>query len=184
MPDAKRQVLKGLAGAGIILLACAWLALVFAGMGILFTANNHSPTLGGVLLLVALVVLIVTMNQWVRAFPGLLILATLNSVLMLYTGHSLNNASVQVPRWQAAVFTLCMAVSAIVTVRFRTIKLNAIDRVALVVFALCIFYQAVAPRFQAVAGPFALGSVALAWGYDRFRHRRDQDSASLSAPEA
>jgi hypothetical protein len=183
MSDAKRQVLKGLTGAGTILLGCAWLGLVFAGMAILFSPNTHSRTLGWTLLVIAAVVFIVTMDRWVIAVPGLLVLATLNALISLYTGHALHDPSIQFPRPQAAVLALCMAASAFVTVRFRTNKLNAIDRVALFVFVFCIFYQMIVPRFQAFAGPVAFGSLLLAWGYDRFRHRHDRHSASLSAPE-
>jgi hypothetical protein len=182
--DTKREVRKGLAGAGIILLAAGWLGLVVAGMGFVFSPQHHFPVLGAALLVIAAVVMLVTMDRWVNAFPGLLVLATLNSLIELKTGHALNDPSIKAPWQQAAVLTLSMAASGFVTLRFRTHKLNAIDRIALFVFGISIFYQAAAPRFQGWAGPVAFGALLLAWGYDRFSHHHDRHSASFPAPEA
>jgi hypothetical protein len=178
MPEVRREVSQGLTNAGMILLACGWLGLVFAGMGILFRPSDHSPALGWTLLAIAAVLLIVTMDRWVKAFPGLLVLATLNSLLMLYTGHSLNDRSVQVPRQQSAVFTLCMAASAFLTTRLLTNRLNPIDRVALFGFVLAILYQAVDPRLQALAGPVALALLLSAWVYDRLRYHHAADAGT------
>ena len=183
MRNAKGEVLKGFASAAVILLVVIWLGLVFGGMAILFSPNARSPIWGWGLLLLAAVVFFVTMDRWVKAFPGLLVLATLNSLIELKTGHSLNDASVVFPRLQAAIFALCVGASAFVTLRFRTTKLNAVDRMAIFVFVASIFCQAIVPRFQALAGSVAFGSLLLAWMYGRFRGSHDRSHGSLSTPQ-
>jgi hypothetical protein len=123
------------------------------------------------------------MDRWVKASPGLLVLAMLNSLIMLYTGHSLNSRAVPVTRRPSALFAICMALGAAVSARFRVNRLNPIDRVAIAVFVFCIFYQAVVPSFEAIAGPVALAVLFLAWAYDPIHRRYDRPGSGLSASD-
>ena len=69
-----KQGKNGFRRAGAWLLGFAWLGLVFAGMAIAFTPSPHSPALGWGLLGIAALVLVFTMDRWVKVFPGLLTL--------------------------------------------------------------------------------------------------------------
>jgi len=151
------------------LLGVVWLGLVFGGMAIAFSPSPHSRMVGWVLLVLAAVVLVATMDWWVKAFPGLLILATLNGIITVYTGHLINNTSIPIPRSEAIIITLFFGASGFLCARFRTGVLNVIDRAALFTFMFCLFWQAAAPRFAGVAGGVAFCALLLAWTYGRVR---------------
>jgi hypothetical protein len=77
--ETKSQVISGLRKTGAWLLGMAWLGLVFAGMAIAFSPSNYPRAAGWVLLVLAAIILLATADRWVKAFPGLLGVATIKS---------------------------------------------------------------------------------------------------------
>src|ERR1051325_1706532 len=85
------DLMRGIRRAGVLLLGFAWLATVFAGMGIVFSTSSHSPILGWALLTVAAFVLVVTMNRWIKVLPALLVYGVLGSLVSTLSGHGINH---------------------------------------------------------------------------------------------
>jgi hypothetical protein len=160
---------NGFKKAGSWLLGFAWLGLVFAGLAIAFTPSQHSPALGWSLLAIAACVLIVTMDRWVKVFPGLLAFGVLGSVLTLIDGHVVNHPEVTVPRLEGAVMTLFFVAAAVVSFAVVKHRLTVPDRLALFIFVFCFFWQAVAPRFLLTALAIGLSCLIAAWAYDRYQ---------------
>ena len=126
------------------LLGFAWLGLVFAGMAIAFTPSPHSPALGWGLLGIAALVLVFTMDRWVKVFPGLLAYGVVGSILMLMNGHAVNHPEVLVSKLEAALLIVFFATAAALSFTFTKHKLTVPDRIALIAFIFCFFWQAVA----------------------------------------
>ena len=180
MGEKGTEVKQGLRRAGLWLLGFAWLGLVFAGMAIAFTPSPHSPAVGWVLLAVAAAIALVTMDRWVKIFPGLLAYGILGSVLELSDGHAVGLPQAPVSRPDAVISLLFCAVGAAISVTFARRKLHATDRVALFAFVFCFFWQAADPKIMRIALGTGLGLLLFAWLYDHFRHRRSNGSRSAS----
>ena len=179
MGEKGTEVKQGLRRAGLWLLGFAWLGLVFAGMAIAFTPSPHSPAVGWVLLAVAAAIALVTMDRWVKIFPGLLAYGILGSVLELSDGHAVGLPQAPVSRPDAVISLLFCAVGAAISVTFARRKLHATDRVALFAF-LCVFSGRRPFRSGWIALGTGLGLLLFAWLYDHFRHRRSNGSRSAS----
>ena len=70
--DAVAQIKSGFRKGGAWLLGIGWLALVFKGIRVALTPSKYPPFFGWIFLGIAALVLIFTMDKWVRIFPGLL----------------------------------------------------------------------------------------------------------------
>lgn len=166
------QVRSGFRLAGMVLLMMGWLFLVFAGLGEGFASGGaHRPALGSVILAFAAGVLLWTMNRWIKAFPGLVALATLNAIGAIFTGHAAGNSSAKLAPHYAVIFSVLLAVSTVVSFRFtkRNLTLRVLDRIAVFSFVFCIFWAAVDNRVEIIAPAVACGLLVLAWAYDRLR---------------
>jgi uncharacterized integral membrane protein len=168
------QVKSGFRLTGLVLLMLGWLGLVFAGLiaGVA-PGNAHRPVLGLGLLVLAAAILLWTMDRWIKVFPGLLALATLNAVASILTGHATSNPSVRIPPTEAAITAGLLAASTVVSFRFTKPKLTlrVLDRIAVFGFICCIFWAAVDDRVEIIAPAVACGLVVVAWGYDVVRRR-------------
>ena len=111
MGERATEVKRGFRGAALWLLGIAWLGLVFAGMAISFTPSPHSPALGWVFLAVAAAIALMTMDRWVRIFPGLLAYGVLGSLLELLDGHAVGLPEAPVSRTDAVISLLFFAES-------------------------------------------------------------------------
>lgn len=165
------QVKAGFRRAGAWLLGIAWLGLVFGGLAVAFTPSPHSPVLGWVLLIIAAVVLIVTMDRWVGVFSALLAYGIIGGLATIASGHMPNLPGVPMARVDAIVMTLLIAASAVVSFTFTKRKLTLPDRIALFTFVFCFFWQAVSPRLMLLALAIGFSCLVAAWAYDRlYRH--------------
>lgn len=174
----ERQVKIGFKRAGAWLLGFAWLGLVFAGMAIAFTPSPHSPALGWGFLGIAALVLVFTMDRWVKVFPGLLAYGVLNSILMLTNGHAVNHPEVLVSKLEAAVLIVFFGAAVALSSRFTKHKLKVPDRFALLAFIFCFFWQAVAPRLMLVALAIGFSCLVGAWAYDRVQRRPERNATA------
>lgn len=164
-----------------ILLGFAWLGLVFGGMGVAFSPSPHPPIIGWVLLAAAALVLVVTMNHWVKFLFAILVPSVLGGLLTIVDGHALNHPESHVSRLDAVIMTLLIAACAVVSVTFSKRKLKLPDRIALFAFVFCFFGQAVAPRFMLAALGLGSSCLVLAWAIDRRSHSNDDASKRRDA---
>jgi len=164
------QIESGLTRAGTWLLGFVWLFLVISGLGIAFTPSPHSRILGWILLVVAAVIFLALMDRWIRAFPALMAIGTLSSFICIFTGHMASSPN-PVARPAAVGATLFFAGSTALGMTFTGRKLNLFDRMALLVFMVVFFWQALENRVSALPLAAALSALAAAWAYDRVRRR-------------
>jgi hypothetical protein len=120
-----KQVKNGFRRAGAWLLGFGWLFLVFGGLAIITTPPPPSAVLGWVLLSIAAVVLILTMDKWVRVFPGLLAYGVLGSTLMLVNGHAVNHPEVDVPRLEAVILIAFFAAATALSFYVHEAQVNS-----------------------------------------------------------
>lgn len=180
------QVRGGFKLSGKVLLMMGWLGLVFAGLaeGLGFRSGGlNRPLLGSVILAVAAAIFLWTMNRWIKVFPGLVALATLNAIGAIFIGHATGDPSMRLAPREAVVYSVLFAVSTIVSFRFtkRNLTLRVLDRIAVFGFVFCIFWPAVDNRVQIIAPAVACGLLVLAWAYDRARRRSHPNHHSAVA---
>jgi hypothetical protein len=174
----KQRVKSGFLLTGGWLLGMAWLGLVYWGILEAFgTEENfnegHHPSrvLGYLLLATSAVIFVLTANRWKRVLPGIMLLATLNSLLELEHGYNLGNSSLRIPRSIALIQLVIIAGVAALSFTFKNRHLNLLDRMALLAFAASIYVGGEEAMRQRI--PFALvigGScVLLAWAINRLK---------------
>jgi hypothetical protein len=125
--------------------------------------------LGWLFLLVAAAVLVATADRWVKAFPGIMVVATVNGLITISSGHATGNPSVLVPRLTAILLTLLLAGGTALSLTFRSKRLSVPDRLALLALAVSIGWGAIDVRHGVIALALVTGSLLLAWAYDRNR---------------
>jgi hypothetical protein len=170
-PNMKTEVTTGFRAAGFALLGLGWLGLVLGGIVVAFIPQSkYPPVVGWVLLAMAATILVTTAQTWVKAMPGLLGLATLNALIAGLTGHTANLSSAPIPRSDALTAAVLLATSTVLSLSFTSRKIYAVDRIAFLIYAICIFWGAVDHRvtltLQMGIATFSLFS---AWLYDRLR---------------
>jgi len=110
----------------------AWLFLVFGGLATLSSQEARFPRIVGWLALaLAVLIAFVTMERWVGALPAFLAYGVLNGLMMIGTGHVVNDASKTIPRGTAVAMTLLAAGSTVFGLGLASRKLTRADRVAL-----------------------------------------------------
>src|SRR5579864_7977814 len=128
--DGGDQVTRGAQTAGAIFLVLAWVILAGSGAQIAFSETAHSPAVGWVLLFLAGIIAVLTMDWWVKALPVILGMAILNGLLAIWKGF----AAMRVPRLAGVVILLILIVCDLLTVSLSSRRLTAFDRGALVAF--------------------------------------------------
>lgn len=128
-------------------------------------AGTYSLNAGWIYLTVSTVILLLTMDRWVRVLPGLFAYSTLGGFIMLSGRYS----GVAVPLREALFLTLFTISTAVVSWTFRRRKLLLIDRVALMAFLFCLAIG-VTPDLITMFKALSLGFtfLLLAWAVNRF----------------
>lgn len=174
----KQQIESGFSSGFGWLLGCAWFGLVIGGILNAFGteayfAEGHHPSrlLGWLMLAAAAVIFIITANRWKRVFPGIMVAATLGSILELERGHAVNLPSVLIPRWIAAVQLVAIASVAVLSFTFKNRPLNALDRSALLMFAASIYPGGLEVTNRKAPVTLIGGALCIfvAWAFDRFK---------------
>jgi hypothetical protein len=190
-PGTMSQVKNGLRLAVLTLVFFGIAGLFFAGVNYAFFPTGHSRALGLVFLIISTSVMVVEMNRWVKVLPGILGFAVLNGLIMLFTGHLLNDSSIPISRLDALVITLFFLGSSQLSRTFKDRKLNVIDRVALLAFAfsvpLLIGFNSTREEVKGRSAPLdsiefitmgiGLCCLLIAWVYERIQRRRSQDAS-------
>ena len=179
------QVISGLRIAAATLLAIATAGLLFVGVEIVRSPGSHSLILGCVFLIIATTILIVAMNRWVKALPGILIYATLSGLIMIAYGHLINKPSIPISRLDAVIVTLLMAGSSALSLTFKGRRLHVGDRIALLAFVFCMAWSA-SPKSSTMFTAMGIGVCCLliGWAYDRIQRRRGHNHRPASTPGA
>ncbi len=136
-------------------------------MAIGFSPSNYPRPLGWLFLLVAAAVLMAMADRWVKAFPGIMVVATVNGLITISSGHATGNPSVLVPRSTAILLTLLLAGGTALSLTFRSNRLTVPDRLALLALAVSIVWGAIDVRHGVIALALGTGCLLLAWAYDR-----------------
>jgi hypothetical protein len=135
--------------------------------------------LGYFLLISAALIFVITANRWKRVFPGIMLAATLGSLLELEHGHVVNSPSVLVPRWIALIQLVVIVVVTVLSFTFKRRSLGILDRIALLAFAASIYVGGVEAAKQKVPLALIAGGafVIAAWATDWFRRKRQRSVA-------
>ena len=165
---------------GLVILTIVTAALLIGGAGIAFRPSSHSPLLGWTYLVIASIILVATINRWVKILPGILGYAALNSSLALYTGHLIGSPPIPISRFAAAAYTILFAVSAVVSARFRNRRLNRLDQIALLASVYSVVWASLFETSMAfIALSIGISGLLIALAYDRM-HRRTHGHGSSS----
>jgi len=127
-------MLGGLRLAGLVLLACGAGLLLVCGALVVSHKAAGSTLLGWAFIAVGFLILLLNLSGWVRALPGFLLLAALNSVVMAVSGHVLDNPSATVSRGMALGTAVALALAAVISAQFDSTGLSLLDRTVLVAY--------------------------------------------------
>lgn len=163
------DVQNGFRRAGWILLFFFWGILALTGLACALAESTRFPPLAGWLMLVlAMVIAIVTMDRWAKVLPGLFGYGVLNGLIMATTGHLVNDSSIRVARGTAVAMTLLGLASAILANTIASRKLTIFDRVALAGVVSSLLAGIAIPSLTIVSFCLMTFFLAAAWGVDRF----------------
>ena len=110
-----------------------FLLLIVVISGGIATGLGYSPRprpLGWVLFVAGVGVGVFTVDRWAKVLPGIFGIATLNGLIILISGHALNQPTIQVPRLIGTLFTVVMAGASFITASFADRHLTTADRAA------------------------------------------------------
>jgi hypothetical protein len=174
-----QQVVHGFQLGGGVLLGMALMAALLTCSQIAFGIID-SPKLSklsaSMIALASLGLIFSMIRMWARHFAGWIGYSIWNGLLMLTSGHLLNNPAILVPRWWSASMIVLAFVTALVSMRFADgYELKWFDKAALMVWVVAFTLTAVVPNthvfYQQVLGLLAMsvGCMALvaAWWFDR-----------------
>jgi hypothetical protein len=181
--ERRRHVVNGFRLGGGILLGFVLVGTFVAAIGVgLFgnPARFSSKPLAFVLAAISLTLISVMVQRWAEYLGGWIGYGALNGLLMVSSGHLVNNPAIPVRRSLALMMTGVAILSALVCLRFtEDYKLNVVDKIALVGW---VVFFAIAANVEKYGLPaMILGCLGLvfAWLYHRLlnrpvRHRRAQ----------
>src|SRR5690348_5783317 len=112
--QAKSGTRKGL----MWVFGIGWGSLVVAGIGLLTKSTKPSPILGWILLIIATVILVLTMDRWKKIIAGLLAYGAVNCFVSIFSGHVTSNSSVHISKVQAIIATIFLITSTALCIRF------------------------------------------------------------------
>jgi hypothetical protein len=167
-----------LAITGWLFLFCFLIVMISGGIATVLGYTPRSQTFGWVFVAIGVSVAMISIKRWAQALPGIFGLATLNSLIILITGHALNQPGVPVPRGDGVLLTAVMVVATVATWEFAGPSLTVSDRAACVGILSC-FVAVVVCSMASVAHweiPVSIGilaclSVPLAHKLWRFKKR-------------
>jgi len=187
--ERKQHIVHGFQLAGGILLGFVLMAAVVGSSQIAF-GIVQSPRLSRIaaclITMASLGLIFSLIRLWARHFAGWVGYSVLNGLLMVSSGHLVNNPAILVPRWWSVSATVLFLTGALVSVRFaKNYTLNVIDKAALMTWLLAfVFAVDVESAHSLYHAQFGLGAVLIgtlalvaAWWYQRAkRHHRHRGS--------
>jgi hypothetical protein len=160
--------------AGKFLLALLGVIVALRLIGAAFAFSRWT---GLLVLVVIAIVLYSTARRWVQWLPGLLIFGVINSLIGLVTHHAPTNPQVEVSGWVSGLLVTFYAVGCVVSYHYDATRLSVVDKLALLLYLLCM----ISPAFVAnnlatltpiVAWSMGIGMAALIASFAFHRPRR------------
>ena len=176
----KQEVINGFRLTGGILLGFLLMSVLVVGTGValfrLESSRLSSRPLAFALAAVAFACIALMVRRWAKYFAGWIGYGVLNGLLMISSGHLVNDPAVRVSRPFAVTMTLLTLVSALVCLRFtETYRLNRVDKVALLVWILAFTVAANAERYGLVAFAISCAGLVGAYLYSRSRYHANRN---------
>src|SRR5579859_5749263 len=180
--EKKTRLAERLRFAGAIVLAFPTAVFLLGGMKAICDPSwvdasslmgRHAPYAAWTMFILSSLVICLTVRSWARALPAMLAVGTLNSFVMIWTGHLTGNPSVTVPPTEAVTLTAVLGVATALSVSFKSRKLTAIDRISLLVFLYSFAWSALTHNTPSIFRALAVGlfGLTVGWSYDHFRRR-------------
>jgi hypothetical protein len=156
--------------AGAYIAAFFWLAFAYAG-GVLASrpeTGTHSHLVGWTILLVAIAVMIATVNYWVKYLQVILGAGILGGLLATGTGHLVNDTK-PFPRSIAVALTVLFVGCSLISRAMARRRLTMLDRAVLIIFLVAFLIGIVkdTPTSGLIGLGIGFGCLCVAWLYDR-----------------
>lgn len=163
--------------AGKFLLAVVGVIITLRLIGVAFAFSRWT---GFLALVIIATVLYSTARHWVQWLPGLLIFGVINSLIGLATHHAPTNPQAEVSAWVAGILVIYYAVGCVVSYHYDATRLSVVDRLALLLYLLCMIWPAFATSKLAtltpvVAWSMSVGMAALIASFAVHRARRRKE---------
>jgi hypothetical protein len=183
-----RPIAEQIGSGGLLALKClggiAVSGALVVGLNLLFFPHQRNPeyfagrhpfALGTVLLGIATVVLISTVQRWASILPGILAYGVLGGCLAIASGH-IPNTRVPFPRPAAVYLTAFLVISTILTYTFAKRRLTILDRMVLIgfIFCLAISMQSNQPFYVYIVPVIGLCLLLPAWFLARKRRQWEE----------
>lgn len=140
----KQHIVNGFQLGGGILLGIILMGSLVACSQIAFgiVESGRLSRIAAFFIAVTALVLIFSMiRHWAKHFAGWLLYSVLNGLLMISTGHLVNNSTIHVPRWWSISATVMILTGGVVSARFaKHYVLNAVDKAALMTWLLAFVF--------------------------------------------
>jgi hypothetical protein len=173
--ERKRHVVNGFRLAGGILLGFVLVGTFVAAVGVAFFGNSArftSKPLALFLAAISLTLISLMVQRWAKYLGGWLGYGALNGLLMLGSGHLLNNPAIPVRRSWALMMIGVAILSALVCLRFtEDYRLNVVDKIALVGWVVFFAIAANVEKYGATALTLGCLGLVFAWLYHRLLNR-------------
>jgi FtsH-binding integral membrane protein len=158
----KLKNLSFLAGLGAYVLFLLLLICIAAGLIISFGNTPRPKSLGWITFIAGYGLAVWTVPRWARILPGVFGPAALNGIIILSTGHALNQPTVPFPRWQALIFTILMIIGSLTTTPFMKKGLSRTDQIACIGLLSCFVagFAAIGLSIEHWEGPIGIAVLA------------------------
>lgn len=157
---------------GGILLGFVLMTVLIAGTGValfgLESPRLSSKPLAFTLAVAAFGCIALMVQRWAKYFAGWIGYGVLNGLMMISSGHLVNNPAVRVSRSFAVTMTALTFVSALACLRFtESYQLTLVDKVAILGWILAFVVAANAERYGLVAFSISCAGLVAAYLYSR-----------------
>jgi uncharacterized membrane protein len=157
--------------AGIWIAFICWNCLAFVGVGLAVSETGDHRVLGWLLVAIAALVAVITMDRWVRRLQAFLGLPILSGILVLVSGHMGADPSNKFSRTTALVLLIGFVACSLLARSLASRELNVIDRAALLGFLVSVGWLfASFPSFQGLG--LMICCLLIAWAHERYRRQR------------
>ena len=130
MRNRSQQGSSRLAMAGWLFLFLLLIVVISGGIATVLGYSPRPRPLGWVLFTVGTGVAAFTVDRWAKVLPGIFGITTLNGLIILISGHALNQPATKVPRPVGALFTVVMASASFITASLADRHVTNTDRAA------------------------------------------------------
>jgi hypothetical protein len=186
----QQEVINGFRLTGGILLGFLLMSMLVVGTGValfgLQSSRLSSKPLALTLAVVAFGSIALMVQRWAKYFAGWIGYGVLNGLIMISSGHLVNNPAVRVSRPLAVTMTVLTLLSALVCLRFtENYEVNGADKLALLGWILAFTVAANAEKYGLVAFGISCAGLVAAYLYNRsHRHAKRKHRREVALPQS